>query len=216
MFMMTRSAKNKQRQASSMRNQMEPGSGVRTIGGMYAVVKEVNEETVLLELTDGVHAHFAKNAIGAVLAEEEFNRIVHGIEREEIEPEENPEGHEDDVTAAAAVNVWLALLTFVSVTEMVFDCPDSGSILRKDSVAGSSTAAVDDAAARLMTPPPMFCGFVVRSRASRVAVPTSAPFTCAGVQSGCSCRSSADDPATCGVAMLVPWNMAKPPCRIDE
>lgn len=102
MFMMTRSAKNKQRQASSMRNQMEPGSGVRTIGGMYAVVKEVNEETVLLELTDGVHAHFAKNAIGAVLAEEEFNRIVHGIEPEEIEPEENAEGHEDDATAEAA------------------------------------------------------------------------------------------------------------------
>jgi preprotein translocase subunit YajC len=105
MFMMTRSAKNKQRQASTMRNQMEPGSGVRTIGGMYAVVKEVNEETVLLELTDGVHAHFAKNAIGAVLAEEEFNRIVHGIEPEEIETDSETEGVEDgdgDVTTDAA------------------------------------------------------------------------------------------------------------------
>ncbi|WP_329130120.1 preprotein translocase subunit YajC [Streptomyces sp. NBC_01476] len=87
MFLMTRSAKNKQRQASQMRNQMEPGAGVRTIGGMYAVVKEVNDETVLLELTDGVHAHFAKNAIGAVLSEGEFNRIVHGIEPEETEDE---------------------------------------------------------------------------------------------------------------------------------
>jgi preprotein translocase subunit YajC len=85
MLMMTRSAKNKQRQAAEMRNQMEPGAGVRTIGGMYAVVKEVNDETVLLELTDGVHAHFAKNAIGTVLSEGEFNRIVHGIEPEEIE-----------------------------------------------------------------------------------------------------------------------------------
>ncbi|MFF7157832.1 preprotein translocase subunit YajC [Streptomyces sp. NPDC008139] len=101
MFMMTRSAKNKQRQALTMRNQMEPGSGVRTIGGMYAVVKEVNEETVLLELTDGVHAHFAKNAIGAVLAEEEFNRIVHGIEPEEIEHDDT-EDTEGDVTADAA------------------------------------------------------------------------------------------------------------------
>jgi preprotein translocase subunit YajC len=91
MFMMTRSAKNKQRQAASMRNQMEPGAGVRTIGGMYAVVKEVNEETVLLELTDGVHAHFAKNAIGTVLSEGEFNRIVHGIEPEEIEGVEDPD-----------------------------------------------------------------------------------------------------------------------------
>jgi preprotein translocase subunit YajC len=85
MILMTRSAKNKQRQATQMRSQMEPGTGVRTIGGMYAVVKEVNEETVLLELTDGVHAHFAKNAIGAVLSEEEFNRIVHGIDPEEPE-----------------------------------------------------------------------------------------------------------------------------------
>lgn len=98
MFMMTRSAKNKQRQASEMRNQMEPGSGVRTIGGLYAVVKEVNEETVLLELTDGVHAHFAKNAIGTVLAEEEFNRIVHGIEPEEID-EDSDEAATGDAAA---------------------------------------------------------------------------------------------------------------------
>jgi preprotein translocase subunit YajC len=96
MFMMTRSAKNKQRQASEMRNQMEPGAGVRTIGGIYAVVKEVNDETVLLEITDGVHAHFAKNAIGSVLSEEEFNRIVHGIEPEE------PEGLDEDAADADA------------------------------------------------------------------------------------------------------------------
>lgn len=88
MFLMTRSARTKQRQALEMRNKMEPGSGVRTIGGMYAVVKEVNEETVLLELTDGVHAHFTRNAIGAVLSEEDFNRIVHGIEPEEPEDAE--------------------------------------------------------------------------------------------------------------------------------
>jgi len=85
MFMMSRSAKNKQRQASEMRSKMEPGTGIRTIGGMYAVVKEVNDETVLLELTDGVHAHFAKNAIATVLGEDEFNRIVHGIEPEGID-----------------------------------------------------------------------------------------------------------------------------------
>ncbi|WNI14671.1 preprotein translocase subunit YajC [Actinacidiphila sp. ITFR-21] len=96
MFMMTRSAKNKQRQAATMRNQMEPGAGVRTIGGLYAVVKEVNDETVLLELTDGVHAHFAKNAIGTVLSEAEFNRIVHGIEPEELDDDETADAVEAD------------------------------------------------------------------------------------------------------------------------
>ena len=93
MLLMTRSAKNKQRQALDMRNKMEPGSGIRTIGGMYAVVKEVNEETVLLELTDGVHAHFTKGAISTVLSEQEFNRIVHGIEPED--PENDAETAED-------------------------------------------------------------------------------------------------------------------------
>ncbi|GGM12708.1 preprotein translocase subunit YajC [Streptomyces fumigatiscleroticus] len=82
MFLMTRSAKKKQQQAVDMRNQMQPGSGVRTIGGMYATVKEVNEDTVLLDAGPGVELLFAKNAIGAVLTDDEYNRIVHGVEHD--------------------------------------------------------------------------------------------------------------------------------------
>src|SRR5437879_1491841 len=82
MFLMTRSAKKKQQQANNMRNEMQPGSGVRTIGGMYATVKEVNEDTVLLDAGPGVDLLFAKNAIGAVLTDDEYNRIVHGIEHD--------------------------------------------------------------------------------------------------------------------------------------
>jgi preprotein translocase subunit YajC len=82
MFLMTRSAKKKQQQAANMRNDMQPGSGVRTIGGMYATVKEVNDDTVLLDAGPGVELLFAKNAIGAVLTDDEYNRIVHGIEHD--------------------------------------------------------------------------------------------------------------------------------------
>ena len=82
MFLMTRSAKKKQHAAAQMRNDMQPGSGVRTIGGMYATVKEVNEDTVLLDAGPGVDLLFAKNAIGAVLSDDEYNRIVHGIEHD--------------------------------------------------------------------------------------------------------------------------------------
>ncbi|RDG38555.1 preprotein translocase subunit YajC [Streptomyces corynorhini] len=78
MLLMTRSAKKKQQAAAQMRNEMEPGSGVRTIGGMYATVKEVHEDTVLLEVAPGVYAVYAKNAIGSVLDDDEYNRIVHG------------------------------------------------------------------------------------------------------------------------------------------
>ncbi|MEW2129904.1 preprotein translocase subunit YajC [Streptomyces sp. NPDC005435] len=82
MFLMTRSAKKKQQQASQMRNEMQPGSGVRTIGGMYATVKEITEDTVLLDAGPGVELVFAKNAIGAVLTDDEYNRIVHGVEHD--------------------------------------------------------------------------------------------------------------------------------------
>ena len=85
MFLMTRSAKNKQRQAAQMRDTMQPGTGVRTIGGMYATVKEVHDETVLLEVAPAVHAIYAKNAIGAVLSDAEYNQIVHGIDPEDEE-----------------------------------------------------------------------------------------------------------------------------------
>ncbi|MFF0012419.1 preprotein translocase subunit YajC [Streptomyces sp. NPDC005374] len=82
MFLMTRSAKKKQQTAANMRNDMQPGSGVRTIGGMYGTVKEVGDDTVLLDAGPGVDLLFAKNAIGAVLSDDEYNRIVHGIEHD--------------------------------------------------------------------------------------------------------------------------------------
>ncbi|MBM7440883.1 preprotein translocase subunit YajC [Streptomyces sp. HB132] len=85
MFLMTRSAKKKQQAAAQMRNDMQPGTGVRTIGGMYATVKEIQDDTVLLEVAPGVHAVYAKNSIGAVLDDAEYNRIVHGDDELETE-----------------------------------------------------------------------------------------------------------------------------------
>ncbi|MES5822240.1 preprotein translocase subunit YajC [Streptomyces sp. RG80] len=108
MFLMTRSAKKKQQQAANMRNEMQPGSGIRTIGGMYATVKEVNEDTVLVDAGPGVDLLFAKNAIGAVLTDDEYNRIVHGIEHDlktDVVPDDASsltETDESDDEAAAA------------------------------------------------------------------------------------------------------------------
>ncbi|MEU0196020.1 preprotein translocase subunit YajC [Streptomyces afghaniensis] len=107
MFLMTRSAKKKQQQAVEMRNQMQPGSGVRTIGGMYATVKEVNEDTVLVDAGPGVELLFAKNSIGAVLTDDEYNRIVHGVEHDlksdaDIVPDDASSLTETDDSAADA------------------------------------------------------------------------------------------------------------------
>ncbi|MFC1415966.1 preprotein translocase subunit YajC [Streptacidiphilus cavernicola] len=97
MFMMTRSAKKKQAAASEMRNKMEPGSGVRTIGGMYALVKAVNDDSVELEVAPGVHAIYSKSAVAVVLDGAEYNRIVHGDEPEDDEVDGDAEA--EDLTA---------------------------------------------------------------------------------------------------------------------
>ncbi|MGW7353767.1 preprotein translocase subunit YajC [Streptomyces sp. NPDC054784] len=89
MFLMTRSAKKKQQEAAQMRDQMQPGTGVRTIGGMYATVKEIRDDAVLLEVAPGVHALYAKNAVGAVLEPEEYERIVNG-DPVDLESDDDP------------------------------------------------------------------------------------------------------------------------------
>jgi preprotein translocase subunit YajC len=99
MFMMTRSAKNKQRQQQSMRNTMTPGAGVRTIGGLYGRVVEVHDESVQLEIDEDVQVHFAKNAIAAVLDTAEYERIVNRVEPA-AEDDAAVEAEDADDTAA--------------------------------------------------------------------------------------------------------------------
>lgn len=101
LFLMMRSSKNKQQQAQQMRNQLEPGVGIRTIGGMYALVKEVRDDAVELEVAPGVYALYAKNAIATVMDGVEYNRIVHGDEPDELLPEYEENESDEDATEDA-------------------------------------------------------------------------------------------------------------------
>ncbi|WP_236653405.1 preprotein translocase subunit YajC [Streptacidiphilus melanogenes] len=96
MFVTMRSNKKRQQQAQDLRTRLEPGAGVRTIGGMYALVKDVTDEAVELEVAPGVHALYAKQAIAQVLDPIEYNRIVHG---EEPETDEAADGTEAEAEA---------------------------------------------------------------------------------------------------------------------
>lgn len=78
----------------------------------------------------------------------------------------------------------------------------------------SMVAVICVTAARLMRPPPRDIGFVNGALlellpTGLLALFTSADLTCSGDQFGCNCLINAADPATWGVAMLVPWKKAK-------
>jgi preprotein translocase subunit YajC len=77
-FLMFRSQKKRQQQAQSMQSAMTEGSAVRTIGGLYAIVKSVNDSTVELEIAPGVVTHFAKSAVAAVIDQQEYDEIING------------------------------------------------------------------------------------------------------------------------------------------
>ncbi|RAG83524.1 preprotein translocase subunit YajC [Streptacidiphilus pinicola] len=98
MFVTMRSNKKRQQQAQNLRAQLEPGAGVRTIGGMYALVKDVTDEAVELEVAPGVFALYSKQAIAQVLDPVEYNRIVHGEE-----PETDEATDETEAAAEAVV-----------------------------------------------------------------------------------------------------------------
>ncbi|MGW3045013.1 preprotein translocase subunit YajC [Kitasatospora sp. NPDC001159] len=85
--LMFRSQKKRQSQMQQMQTSLEPGAGVRTIGGLYAQVKAVNYETVELEIAPGVVTHFTKSAIAAVLDPQEYDAIINGRPAEDELPE---------------------------------------------------------------------------------------------------------------------------------
>ncbi|MFF2629245.1 preprotein translocase subunit YajC [Kitasatospora griseola] len=93
-FLMFRSQKKRQAQMQTMQSALQPGSGVRTIGGMYAVVKAVNDETIELEVAPGVVAHYTKGAIAAVLEPLEYDAIINGRPAEDASEEDAVEAVE--------------------------------------------------------------------------------------------------------------------------
>ena len=77
-----------QQQAAAHARRAAARHGVRTIGGMYATVKEVNEDTVLLDAGPGVRRCSSRRTPSAPSStDDEYNRIVHGIEHE-LKPDE--------------------------------------------------------------------------------------------------------------------------------
>jgi preprotein translocase subunit YajC len=62
-FVTIRPQRNRQRKAMETQREVVPGSRVRTTAGMYATVKAVQDQDVILELAPGVEVRFLRRAI---------------------------------------------------------------------------------------------------------------------------------------------------------
>lgn len=62
-FFMIRPQQKRQKELNKFRNSLENGSKVITAGGIYGTVKEVNDESVLIEVDNGVKLRIAKSMV---------------------------------------------------------------------------------------------------------------------------------------------------------
>lgn len=53
----------RRRQAAALARAVEPGSRVLLTSGLYGIVVEIEDDTIILEASEGVHLRFAKAAV---------------------------------------------------------------------------------------------------------------------------------------------------------
>ena len=86
-FMLIRPQQKRMRQQMELMNNLREGDDVMTSSGIYGTITEIEEETVLLEISEDVEVRVAKSAISRTFAEHE-------------EPEEETEEEEKAADAA--------------------------------------------------------------------------------------------------------------------
>ncbi len=107
-FVMIRPQRNRQRQAQSMQNTVQPGQRVRTTSGMYATVVDADDQDVVLEVAPGVQMRFLRRAVMETLPDDDgmAGTEAAGSSFDETDsPEDTPaEGSTDGPAATEPLN----------------------------------------------------------------------------------------------------------------
>ncbi len=67
--MLIRPQQKQQRKRQELLRNLEKGNRVVTIGGIYGMIKEIDEETLMLRIADNLNIKFARGAVERVLEE---------------------------------------------------------------------------------------------------------------------------------------------------
>jgi preprotein translocase subunit YajC len=67
-----RPQRQRQMQQQRLLQSVEPGDEVLTVGGLYGIVQEIDEEDdLIVEIADGIHVRIARRAVGGVVKPED-------------------------------------------------------------------------------------------------------------------------------------------------
>lgn len=95
-FFMIRPQNKKQKEAEKMRNSIQKGDKIVTIGGVHGTVASVKERTFILKVEDGSRIEFDRSAISAVVSDRNAasKKDVKLEKEEQDEPKETAESAE--------------------------------------------------------------------------------------------------------------------------
>lgn len=91
--LLIRPQRQKQRAQQAMLSTIAPGDEVLTVGGIYGIVQELDDDDdLVVEIAEGIHVRMARRAVASVVPADE--------EEDAVE-----ERHEDDVVDAEAEEI---------------------------------------------------------------------------------------------------------------
>jgi preprotein translocase subunit YajC len=97
-FVLYRPQRKRAQEAQDMLTSLNKGDEVVTIGGIHGTIRKLTEDTIVIEVDEGVRLTFSKSAIARTLtAHEDEDEELEAEEPEEAgEPEEEYEEYEED------------------------------------------------------------------------------------------------------------------------
>lgn len=95
-FMLIRPQQKRMREQMELINSLRVGDDVMTSSGIYGTISEVEEETVLVEVSEDVQVRMAKSAVSRVFKEAAEEEPADEEEAPEEEPADEEEAPEDE------------------------------------------------------------------------------------------------------------------------
>lgn len=70
-FLLIRPQQKHQKKRQELLRSLKKGDRVVTIGGLFGMIKEIDEDSIILKIADNINVKFARAAVDRVLGEEE-------------------------------------------------------------------------------------------------------------------------------------------------
>ena len=103
--LLIRPQRQRQQKQQHLLSSVEPGDEVLTVGGLYGIVRDIDEEDdLIVEIAEGIQVRIARRAIGGVVKpEDEDDELDDDVDEEDGAPDDEDRvvDSEDSVSEAA-------------------------------------------------------------------------------------------------------------------